>query len=436
MESKEKLGLLGLIVIGVNSIIGTGIWRDSASWVNVAGIYAPIALFITWIAFLATALSFGEVISIFPKAGGPYAYAGGSFGEKAGFYIGLLFYIAIAGVTVQLATIIIDLTTKMLLILDPLTKLLTSIGLAILYLMIFGFLLIKMDIKKALVILLAFFIFKLALLFGFSILGFLHFNPSYISMTSWESSLTILSDTIWALLGIETLLLFGGITKEPEKTIPKGLIYVLLIVFLTYTVFTISLAGLIQPGSLASGLITIDILASEFSIPITTMIIIMEISAIGTLFVTYLTAYLAISAMATDKYLPKNISTFLEGNPNKINVLTYLTTLIFTILFYIDSFIGSNLWVIFINNVSTAMDILMTVILSGIVLIYLRKTGEALERPFKAPAGILMGIIAIVFGSILIFNLYISSDIIITLINIIETLVLMLVVWIMSLWKK
>ncbi len=436
MESQEKIGLFGLLLIGVNSIIGTGIWRDSASWVNSAGIYATIALFITWIAFFATALSFGEVISIFPKAGGPYAYAGGTFGEKAGFYVGTLFFIAIVGVTVQLATIIIDLTVS-LFTLSPIGQFMLSIILAVVYLLIFGFLITKFKIKRAILFLLFFFIFKLVLLYGFSIFGLLQFNIAYATSTAISSSLSILNGTIWALLGIETLLLFGGITKDAAKTIPKALIYTLLIVFITYSIFTISLSGIIQPGSLVSGTMTIDVLSAHFGIPLTMLVIMMEISAIGTLFVTYLTAYLAIGAMATDKYLPKRVSEFLEGKSSKINLLTYISTLVFTILYYLDYYIlRVDLWTLFINNVTTAVDIIMTVILSGIVLIYLRRTGEALERPFKAPAGIIMGIIAIIFGGILLYNLYISSDFIITLINFIETAILLIIVGLMSFWKK
>ena len=106
-ESDLHRGLTSVHVVAivVSSMIGTGIFIRSASMMQGVGT-APL-LVISWVAAglltLAGALSYAELCTLMPRAGGEYAFMRETFGERPAFLFGWMRFLVGAGLTAAVA---------------------------------------------------------------------------------------------------------------------------------------------------------------------------------------------------------------------------------------------------------------------------------------------------------------------------------------------
>lgn len=94
MKMKKKLGFYSIVLLTINSIIGTGIFLSPGSVVATAGdkalsIYLMAAVFAS-----VLAVTFASAAKYVAKGGASYAYAKAAFGENIGFYVGITRFIA------------------------------------------------------------------------------------------------------------------------------------------------------------------------------------------------------------------------------------------------------------------------------------------------------------------------------------------------------
>lgn len=87
---QKKLKLWDAIMLVMGSMIGSGIFIVSADMMRNlgSGYWMIIVWVITGIMTVAAAISYGELSSLFPKAGGQYTYLTEIFGKKMGFLYG------------------------------------------------------------------------------------------------------------------------------------------------------------------------------------------------------------------------------------------------------------------------------------------------------------------------------------------------------------
>jgi amino acid transporter len=86
--SARQLTLVDCLGIGVNGIVGTGIFLLPASVYAASGGLSWAAWFAVGGLCLLIGLCFAEVASMTDRSGGPYAYARDAFGESFGFAVG------------------------------------------------------------------------------------------------------------------------------------------------------------------------------------------------------------------------------------------------------------------------------------------------------------------------------------------------------------
>ncbi len=88
---KRSLGPVQLVMLGVGSTIGAGIYvMTGTAAANYAGPAIIISFVIAGLACLFTALSYGELASAMPVSGSAYSYAYVSLGERAAWWVGWL----------------------------------------------------------------------------------------------------------------------------------------------------------------------------------------------------------------------------------------------------------------------------------------------------------------------------------------------------------
>jgi APA family basic amino acid/polyamine antiporter len=99
---KQTLGLFDGTMVVAGSMIGSGIFIVSSDIVKNVG--SPGMLLLVWLITgfmtLTAALSYGELASMFPKAGGQYVYLKEAFGKLTGFLYGWSFFAVIQTATI------------------------------------------------------------------------------------------------------------------------------------------------------------------------------------------------------------------------------------------------------------------------------------------------------------------------------------------------
>jgi basic amino acid/polyamine antiporter, APA family len=85
---RRELGKWDLTAIGINQVIGSGVFILPSLVAAQVGAWSPLAALATGFASLLVALCFAEVGSRFEGTGGPYLYARAAFGQFVGFEVG------------------------------------------------------------------------------------------------------------------------------------------------------------------------------------------------------------------------------------------------------------------------------------------------------------------------------------------------------------
>jgi APA family basic amino acid/polyamine antiporter len=85
---RRELGRWDLTAIGINQVIGGGIFLIPAALAGEIGAWGPIAFLAVGLTSLLVGLCFAEVGSRFDSTGGPYLYTRAAFGRLAGFEVG------------------------------------------------------------------------------------------------------------------------------------------------------------------------------------------------------------------------------------------------------------------------------------------------------------------------------------------------------------
>lgn len=92
MSKSDKLGFWSIVLLAINAIIGSGIFLTPGSVVQQAGSKALLVYFIAAVFAAILAISFASAAKYVTKSGAAYAYSKAAFGDKVGFYMGILRY--------------------------------------------------------------------------------------------------------------------------------------------------------------------------------------------------------------------------------------------------------------------------------------------------------------------------------------------------------
>lgn len=91
-RANDKLGFWSIVLLAINSIIGSGIFLTPGSVVSQAGSKSLVVYLIASIFAAILAISFSAAAKYVTKSGASYAYSKAAFGDNVGFYVGILRY--------------------------------------------------------------------------------------------------------------------------------------------------------------------------------------------------------------------------------------------------------------------------------------------------------------------------------------------------------
>ncbi len=93
---KKKFGFWSVVLLTINSIVGSGIFLSPGSVLEIAGTYTPLVYIVAAIFAGILAMTFASAAKYVSQNGASYAYAEAGYGDRIGYYVGITRYFAMA----------------------------------------------------------------------------------------------------------------------------------------------------------------------------------------------------------------------------------------------------------------------------------------------------------------------------------------------------
>lgn len=402
MSDKNKLGFWSIVLLGINAIIGSGIFGLPN---KAYGIIGPASiLVIVFCMFLAVsiALCFAEAAGHFKENGGPYIYAKEAFGDFIGFEvgfmkwaIGIIAWAAMAAFFAQALGQVWPAANEG--IVRTIIVCCVLIGLGIVNIM---------GVKTSKILNNVITLGKLLPLILFVAVGiffikggnFTPFIPS--GKGTVDSFVAAVLLMFYAFTGFESLAVAAEDMENPKKNVPKALMAVMGLVSLFYVLILIVCIGALG-GDLANSTAPVADAAKVFLGPIGGVIItagtIVSVGGIN-IAASFITPRSGV-ALAENGILPKCIA-----KTNK-NDAPYVAIIITVVLATLLAATGSFTKLAAISVVSRFAQYIPTCLS---ILVFRKKLNYE-EGSFKMPLGPVIPIIATATSLWLLYYAYIQT---------------------------
>ena len=385
-DKKDKFGLWSIVLLGINSIIGTGIFLLPNRAYALMG---PSSLLILLFdAFLAgcLALCFAEVAGFFSRNGGPYLYAKAAFGDFVGYEVGVLklvvTIIAWAAMAVGFATALG--AAFPFFAGDTMKNLIAAVLIGGLTIMNNAGVKISKILNNLMTIskLVPLCVFIAVGLFFVNGSNFTPFVPTHMADGAFANAAITM---FFAYTGFEAIAVAAEDFKDPKKDLPRGIILTMIIVTIIYMLVVGISIGILGPD-LAVDKAPIQTAFGRAVGPVGAYFILL-----GTLFsmggINLAESFIApraCTSLAEDGMLPAFLNRRTSwGTP-------WASSVVVAILSILLAWSGSFTTLAAISAVSRFTQYLPTVLS---VIVFRRKWKDR-ERTYKIPGGIFVPVVA------------------------------------------
>ncbi|GAB6008967.1 amino acid transporter [Bacteroidia bacterium] len=428
---KRTLGTGNLVALGIGAIIGTGIFvLTGTAAANYAGPALTISFAISALGCLFAGLCYAEFASMIPVAGSAYAYSYSTLGEFIAWFIGwdlILEYLFAAGtVAVGWSGYVVSLFDSIGLHI-PTSIALSPIGYTVqegfyltgsvlnfpaMFIVALMSVLLILGIKQSatlnnLIVIIKVVVILLFIGFGIAYVSTDNWAPYIPAETSpghfgWSGILRGAGVIFFAYIGFDAVSTAAQEAKNPQKDMPKGILYSLLICTVLYVAVTAVLTGIVHYSELdhpAPIAYAIDKVGGS----LLWLSPLIKIGAIAGLSSVVLVMMLGQSrifySMSKDGLLPHFFSGVHKryGTPYKSTILTGFASALIAGILPIN-----------ILGELVSIGTLMAFVIVCISIIVLRRTNPGINRPFRTPLVPLVPILGA--GICLIQMLYLPWD--------------------------
>lgn len=370
---KRELGLFSVTVAGIGIILGAGIYALMGLGAGETGNTIWLSFLISAVVAAFTGLSYAELSSIFKGDAGEYDYIKAGFGPKlASFTSWLIIFTGIvtaAAVALGFAGYFSALTS--------ITYLHAAIG-AVILMTLLNYIGIKDSNKFNIFATSVEFLGLILIIFigipNFGKVDLLEMPKGFFGVLKAGALL------FFAYMGFETIIKLSDEVKDPQKTIPKAIIWSVIITTIVYILVSMAAVSILPAEEIAGSKSPLaDVAASVFGNPaFIALSIIALFSTSNTVLLTLLTTSRMIYGMAEKKSLPKIFSKV--HKKRKTPYIAVFATGIITLAMALFEDIG------FIADLTTAL-LFATFALVNLAVIVLRyKINE--KRKFLMPVNI------------------------------------------------
>lgn len=389
--SSNKLGFWSIFFLGINSIIGSGIFLLPNKAYADVGLASLIVILINAILALFLALCFAETASIFDKNGSSFVYAKEAYGNFVGFEIGIFaWFIGIVSWSAEIQGFLTALGGIYPLAVDPYYNKIFVIAIGV-FLGVLNYLGVKFS--KILNNLIT--VSKLLPLLFFVFVGIFFVKGSDFMPLIPKIELGLSTGN----LGVATLVIFYAFTgfdllavaaedmENPTKNLPKAIIWVMIFCSIFYLMVMVVCIGLLGPKL---GMTSVPIASATAAIFGSTGFLFITIATLVSIGgITMALSFIAprsIQALADSKYVPELFNK--KGRFGTAGFAILLTTAITIGLALYGNFI-------FLASLTVIARLIEFISTAGSVLVFRKRKLKAL---YKIPLGPIIPVIAIVLS--------------------------------------
>lgn len=390
MGEKNKLGLWSIVLLGINSVIGSGIFLLPGKAMKIIGPGSVWMYVFDTFLVLSMALCFAEVGGMFNKAGGPYVYAKEAFGDFVGFEVGIMKW---AVSIIAWATMAVGFATALGGIWPAAAQGTTKSMIAVAILVGLGIVnIIGVSVTRVLNNIIT--VGKLVPLVFFVAVGIFfikgaNFVPMFPQGTSGETVGAAAILIFYAFTGFESIAVAAEDMENPQKNIPIAIIITMLIASAIYILTQVVAIGVLGPKLAASATPVADaarVFFGGFGGTLVTAGTLVSIGGIN-IAASFITPRSGV-ALAEDGLLPAAVAKKSSRN-------TPIVAIIITVALAIPiALSGSFTQLAAISVVSRFAQYIPTC-LSVIVL---RKKRPELKSTFRVPFGPVLPILSVVIS--------------------------------------
>jgi amino acid transporter len=376
-QLKKVLSFPGILLITINAIMGTGIFFLPAVGAQVAGPASILAWFILSLIAVYIAMCFGELSSMFPKAGGIYEFCKQAYGRFFSFLIG---WMTVMAGNITVAMLVVGAIQYLLPVGSNMMKILFSL----VFILIFNFIAFK-GMKTSAVMLITFSFITLGTLFALIIPGLFRFELTNLSpFFVFPPEALILAIFLIAetFFGWETATFLAEETKNGQKVMPKALISGTIIIAVICLLFVITSLGVIPWQTFGKsvtpladlGLVHYGALGQGiFSI-------LVYLAIIGSVAGWVVSAPRLLLAMAKDKLFPERFAKI-----HKKNFTPHRAIIFQTILTTILVIVGSGSYTTILLLLVPIVLVTYAFVLLSVVILRYKKPD--MKRYYRVPFG-------------------------------------------------
>ncbi|MDX5079191.1 APC family permease [Lactobacillus jensenii] len=383
-RESDKLGFWSIVLLAINSIIGSGIFLTPDSVVSRVGSKALLVYLIAASFAAILAITFAAAAKYVTKSGAAYAYSKAAFGENVGFYMGVLRYFS-ASVAWGVMAVAVIKSTISIFGGDPNSFQNVSIGFVVLMLLIwvinlFGQSTVKYIMNLSTIgKLLALGLVILAGAFLLLSTGENHFGEidtlqvagkNVVPAVTTSSFVMAIVSAFYAFTGFEAIASGSEDMKEPSKNLPRAIPLAILIIALVY-IGVVAVAMVLNPRELLETKQVVAV-AAIFSSPILRAIILVGalVSMFGINIASSFHAPRILEAKARENQFPKWLAKRTKRN---FPARTFLITLILAVLVPMAFHYSTDNLIILSATVRFLGFIVVPL---GVIKFYLGRNGE------------------------------------------------------------
>ena len=404
----KELTLYGLIMVAIGSCIGSGIFVTPS---QIAGLLPSSRLILlVWslggLIALTGALTFGELGSLFPKAGGIYVFLKEAYGGWLGFLYGWAYLVIITSGSIAVLSLAFTHYLSFFIPMNNSWKIITSI-ITISLLTIINVFRAKFgeifsNVFTGLKILGILLIIGFGFFFGNSSISFKETGASLSTAAGLSAFGVALTGVLFSYGGWQHASFLAGETKNPSRNVPVAMITGAAVVTLIYLLINISYMMLLPVNSVAS---SEKVAAEAVStiLPFGGLLVagLIAVSTFGTIGIYTLSAPRMYYAMASDGLFFKSISRVHPVFRTPANAIIVQSVWSIVLLLF---------WGTLENLITYTVSvewIFFTLAAAGIFIF--RKKLKNVERPYKTFGYPITPLIFIIINTWFVINIMINK---------------------------
>lgn len=249
---RRHVGVPGAVLMGLGSIVGTGVFVSLGLAAELAGPAVILALLLAATLAAFNGLSSAQLAANFPVSGGTYEYATLTVGPRAGFTAGWMFLIAKSASAATAALGFAGYLLHLLGVSDPRFVVpVALLGVGVLTALVYGGIQ-RTKFVNGLVVSFTLLSLLLLVLFGLPFAfdgGRANFTPFLPEQNALSNVLEATALMFVAYTGYGRIATLGEEVVNPRRTIPRAIVAALAVVFVLYVgVAASALAALGAPG--------------------------------------------------------------------------------------------------------------------------------------------------------------------------------------------